>query len=63
MNFTICFNFFFSKGINIAMNYRTYLMQMAQRGKVRKTSGTLQVMNKQPYIKRSFSGSTAVYSG
>jgi hypothetical protein len=38
-------------------------MQMAQRGKVIKTGGTLRIMNKQPYIKRSFSGSTGVYSG
>ena len=45
------------------MNYRAYLMQMAQRGKVRKTGGTLRIMNQQPYIKRSFSGSTGVYSG
>ena len=45
------------------MNYRAYLMQMAQRGKVIKTGGTLQVMNKQPYMKRSFSGSTGIYTG
>ena len=45
------------------MNYRGYLMQMAQRGKVIKTGGTLLVMNKQPYTKRSFSGSSGVYSG
>ena len=45
------------------MNYRAYLMQMAQRGKVIKTGGTLLVMNKQPYTKRSFSGSSGVYSG
>ena len=45
------------------MSYRVYLMQMAQRGKVIKTGGTLRIMNKQPYIKRSFSGSTGVYSG
>jgi hypothetical protein len=38
-------------------------MQMAQRGKVIKTGGTLQVMNKQPYMKRSFSGSTGIYTG
>jgi hypothetical protein len=38
-------------------------MQMAQRGKVIKTGGTLRIMNQQPYIKRSFSGSTGVYSG
>jgi hypothetical protein len=36
---------------------------MAQRGKVIKTGGTLRIMNQQPYIKRSFSGSTGVYSG
>ena len=45
------------------MNYRAYLMQMAQRGKVIKTGGTLLVMNQQPYTKRTFSGSTGVYSG
>ena len=45
------------------MNYRAHLMQMAQRGKVIKTGGTLLVMNKQPYTKRSFSGSSGVYSG
>ena len=45
------------------MNYRGYLMQMAQRGKVIKTGGTLRIMNKQPYTKRSFSGSSGVYSG
>ena len=45
------------------MNYRVYLMQMAQQGKVIKTGGTLRIMNKQPYIKRSHSGSTGVYSG
>jgi hypothetical protein len=45
------------------MSYRVYLMQMAQRGKVIKTGGTLRIMNQQPYIKRSFSGSTGVYSG
>ena len=45
------------------MNYRGYLMQMAQRGKVIKTGGTLRIMNKQPYNKRSFSGSSGVYSG
>ena len=45
------------------MNYRGYLMQMAQRGKVIKTGGTLRIMNKQPYIKKSHSGSTGVYSG
>jgi hypothetical protein len=45
------------------MNYRAYLMQMAQRGKVIKTGGTLRIMNKQPYTKRSFSGSSGVYSG
>ena len=45
------------------MNYRGYLMQMAQRGQVIKTGGTLLVMNKQPYTKRSFSGSSGVYSG
>ena len=45
------------------MNYRAYLMQMAQRGQVIKTGGTLLVMNKQPYFKRSFSGSSGVYSG
>ncbi len=45
------------------MNYRAYLMQMAQRGKVIKTGGTLQVMSRQPYVKRSFSGSTGIYSG
>ena len=38
-------------------------MQMAQRGKVIKTGGTLLVMNQQPYTKRNFSGSTGVYSG
>ncbi len=38
-------------------------MQMAQRGKVIKTGGTLRIMNKQPYVKRSFSGSSVVYSG
>ena len=45
------------------MNYRGYLMQMAQRGKVIKTGGTLIILNKQPYTKRSFSGSSGVYSG
>ena len=45
------------------MNYRQYLMQMAQQGKVIKMGGTLRIMNKQPYIKRSYSGSTGVYSG
>ena len=45
------------------MNYRAYLMQMAQRGKVIKTGGTLRIMNKQQYTKRSFSGSSGVYSG
>jgi len=45
------------------MNYRGYLMQMAQRGKVIKTGGTLRIMNKNPYMKRSFSGSSGVYSG
>jgi len=45
------------------MNYRAYLMQMAQRGKVIKTGGTLRIINKQPYTKRSFSGSSGVYSG
>ncbi len=45
------------------MNYRGYLMQMAQRGKVIKTGGTLRIMNKQPYMKRSFSGSSGVYRG
>ena len=45
------------------MNYRAYLMQMAQLGKVIKTGGTLQIMDNQPYTKRSFSGSTGVYSG
>jgi hypothetical protein len=29
------------------MNYREYLMQMAQRGKVIKTGGTLRKMKKQ----------------
>jgi hypothetical protein len=38
-------------------------MQMAQRGKVIKTGGALQVIDKKPYTKRSFSGSTGVYSG
>ena len=38
-------------------------MQMAQRGKVIKTGGTLRIMNQEPYIKRSFSGSTGVYNG
>lgn len=45
------------------MNYRGYLMQMAQRGKVIKTGGTLRIINKTPYMKRSFSGSSGVYSG
>jgi hypothetical protein len=45
------------------MNYRGYLMQMAQRGKVIKTGGTLRIMNKKPYTKRSFSGSSGVYTG
>lgn len=45
------------------MNYRGYLMQMAQRGKVIKTGGTLRIINKHPYTKRSFSGSSGVYSG
>ena len=45
------------------MNYRGYLMQMAQRGKVIKTGGTLRIMNKHPYTKRTFSGSAGVYSG
>ncbi len=45
------------------MNYRAYLMQMAQRGKVINTGGTLRTMTKQPCMKRSFSGSTGMYSG
>ena len=45
------------------MNYRQYLMQMAQQGKVIFMGGTLRIMNKQPYIKRTHSGSTGVYSG
>ena len=49
--------------MNIAMNYRAYLMQMVQRGKAIKTGGKLQVMNRQPYVKRSFSGSTGIHSG
>jgi hypothetical protein len=38
-------------------------MQMAQRGKVIKTGGTLQIMNRQPFRKRYFSDSTGIYSG
>ena len=38
-------------------------MQMAQQGKVIKTGGTLRIIHKQPYYKRSFSGSSGVYSG
>ena len=38
-------------------------MQMAQRGKVIKTGGTLRIIHKQPYYKRTYSGSTGVYSG
>lgn len=45
------------------MNYRQYLMQMAQQGKVIKTGGTLRIIHKQPYYKRTYSGSTGVYSG
>jgi len=45
------------------MNYRAYLMQMAQRRKVIKTGGTLLVINKHPFMKKTFSGSAGVYNG
>ena len=45
------------------MDYRRYLMQMVQRGKVIKMGGKLHIMNTEPYYKKSFSGSTGVYSG
>jgi hypothetical protein len=45
------------------MNYRVYLMQKAQRGKVINTGGALRIMNKQSHMKRSFSGSTGQAMG
>ena len=45
------------------MDYRRYLMQMVQQGKAIKIGWKLQIINTQPYYKKSFSGSTGVYSG
>ena len=45
------------------MYYRRYLIQIVQGGKVIKMGGKLQIMNTEPYYKKSFSGSTGVYSG
>ena len=36
------------------MDYRKYLMQMVQRGKVIKMGGKLHIMNTEPYYKNLF---------